>query len=552
MTFNEKEDRLATACNDQFARVFAIPANAEVPKPLFAPVPHQQPDPKYGVHPGPPAFVQNGRGLVTLTATDRAGWWDAETGKSVSNHAFLNERGLAGQAFSVTASTDGSYFVVSGFSGAQIWDVRTGKQIGSYLAHQNYVTSVAFCPDGRTVVTGGEDRRAGFWYVSDGEKMANPLVHQDGIELVSYSPNGRVLATAQSDGLVRVWSPPRDNPKNHNLLVDVGLTNARQTPDGRFVVATGAGWYPNVFRTLRVYEVETGKPASPLLDVGGLITEAAVSPDGSQVATGYSLAGNRAERIALKVEPDGKAGRLQLWSRTTGKRLFEPLPLPAEPRGLAYSLDATRLAVICNGGQILLVDPATGKVVRRLEHGDAIHTENIWPLVRFTPDGATFLSWGTNAMVRVWETATGRPRYPVLAHEGLVGDAVLSEDGRMLVTASWDKSVRVWNFQTGEPIAAPLRLPDWVYTACFSRDGNQVLSSCRNGSAILWDWRAGKIIRTFPHKDAVYTATFTHNERLDRHGQPRWNRMRLGSAHSETRHAIPGFRWECLVHPGYS
>ncbi len=513
LTFNEKEDRLATACNDQLARVFAIPGNEENPQPLFAPVPHQQPDPKYGVHPAPPAFVQGGRGLITVVEDRRAGWWDAETGSEVKSIPFQNERGIGGQAFLVSANANGSFFVVAGFSGAQIWDARQAKQVGTFLSHQNYVTSVAFNPDGRTVVTGGEDRRAGFWYLTDAEAMAGPLVHQDGVELVAYSPDGRVLATAQSDGLVRVWSPPRGNPRNLYLPVDVGLTSARLTPDGRYVVATGAGWWANVYRTLRVYEVETGRPASPLLDVGGLITEAAVSPDGGQVVTVCSFAGNREERTAMRVEPEGNVGRLEFWSRTTGERLFEEIPLPAEARGLAYSLDGTQLAAICTGGQILILDPATGKLVRRLEQGDAIPAENIWPSVRFTPNGAALLSWGTNGMVRVWDTATWLPRYPALVHEAICGDAVLSEDGTMLLTASWDKTVRVWNFETGQPLSAPLRHPDWVYTACFSRDGNSVLSSCRDGSALLWDWRTTKVLRTFLHKGAVYTATFTQNER---------------------------------------
>jgi WD40 repeat protein len=512
LTFNQREDRLATAGDDQLARVFAIPARPGKPEPLFSPVPHQQCN-YLGVRPVKPAFVDQGRGLITVTAKDRAGWWDAETGSVVDTVLFRNEAGHPGEVFLVSANVDGSFFVVAGFSGVQIWDARTGKRAGKFLAHQNYVTSVAFNPDGRTLVTGGEDRRAGLWSLASGEAAASPLMHQASLGLVAYSPDGRVVATAQSDGLVRVWAPPRGNPRNHYMHYDVALTSARLSSDGRFVLATGAGWWPNTFRSTRVYEVATGRPASPLLEVGGLITDAALSPDGRQVATLCSLAGTREERYAYKLDPEGKAGRLQIWSRQTGQPMLHPLPLPAEPRGVAYSPDGTLLAAICTGGQIAFVDPATGKVIRRLEHGNFVRGDNTWPSVRFTRDGANFLTWGCNSTVRVWETATGQPRYAPLLHQECCYDPVISADGRMLVTCSRDNTARVWDFQTGQPLSEPLRHPEWVFSACFSRDGDYVLTGCRDGAALLWDWRTGQIVRTFQHRDAVFSAAFTPDER---------------------------------------
>ncbi len=487
MTFNQKEDRLATAGDDHLVRVFAIAGHPSNPQPLFAPVPHRQSDPMYGTRPAKPAFIDQGRGLVTLTAQDRAGWWDAENGSAVDTFSFRNDAGIPQEAFLVSADADGSFLVVAGGGGAQLWDARTRKRIGKFLPHQNYVTSVAFSPDGRTLVTGGEDRRASFWYLASGEAAARPLAHQTSLAPVAYSPDGRVVATAQSDGLVRVWAPRRGNPRNRYMPYEVALTMARLSPDARYVMATGAGWWPNTFRATRVYEVATGRPASPLLDVGGLITDSAVSPDSQQVATVCSLGATREERYSNKLDPEGKAGRLQFWSRLGGRPICDALPLPSEPRGVAYNPDGSLLATICTGGQILLVDPAAAKVVRRLEHGDSFRGDTIWPSVRFTLDGTSFLTWGSNNKVRVWETATGKPRYEPLVHQASCYDPVISADGQMLVTCSRDSTARVWNFQTGQPLCEPLRHPDWVFSACFTRDGKYVLTACRDGAALLWD-----------------------------------------------------------------
>jgi WD40 repeat protein/Flp pilus assembly protein TadD len=513
MTFNPKEDRLAIASADLMARVFAVPGSPAGAHPLFPPVPHRQPDIRYEVGPAAPAFIDQGRGLITVTGLDRVGRWDAEKGDLVDTMLFRNDAGTPQHVYFVAAPGDGSRFVAAGFSGAQIWDAQNGRQVGKFLGHQNYVTAVAFCPDGRTVVTAGEDRRAGLWSLARGEATPSPLVHQASLRLAAYSSDGRVLATAQNDGLVRVWAPPGGNPRNHYLPYDGNLTFARLSPDGRHVVTSGAGWWPNTLRTARVYEVATGRPAGPLLEVGGLITNAALSPDGCHVATLCSLASTPEERNASEVVPEGKAGRLQIWSWQTGRPACDPVPLPAEPRGVAYSPDGMHLAAHCAGGQIVMIDPPTGKVIRRLRHGRSITADNTYPSVMFTRDGASFLTWGANETTQVWETATGKPRHAPLSHKSLCYGVDVSRNGRLLVTSSWDGTARVWDFQSGQPISEPLHHADWVFSACFTRDGNLVLTGCRDGTAQLWDWRKGQTLTAFQHKDAVFTAAFSPDER---------------------------------------
>src|SRR5262249_41049460 len=48
---------------------------------------------------------------------------------------------------------------------ARLWDSRTGKPIGPALRHRDEVRAVAFSPDGRSAVTGGDDDAARLWPV---------------------------------------------------------------------------------------------------------------------------------------------------------------------------------------------------------------------------------------------------------------------------------------------------------------------------------------------------------------------------------------------------
>src|SRR5262245_18911328 len=115
-----------------------------------------------------------------------------------------------------------------------------------------------------------------------------------------------------------------------------------------------------------VIDVATGRPVGATLEVDGLLTDAALSPDDRSAATVYSTASTNQERYAGFV-PEGRAGALRLWDWRTGKPLGEPLLLPSEPRSVSFSPDGRLVVVMCGGGQVLLIYASGGKVLHRLE-----------------------------------------------------------------------------------------------------------------------------------------------------------------------------------------
>jgi WD40 repeat protein/tetratricopeptide (TPR) repeat protein len=513
LAFSERGDRLATACLDGRARVFAVhgaSANA-----LFAPVPHEAEFPLAAVTPAvlhtrvAPVFVSGGRGLLTRDANGAVTWRDAETGKQIRPVAFTE-----GPAQTIAVAPDGKHFVVGGYGGARLWDAVAGGPVGAPLRNRNFTTEAMFLPDGTSLLTAGGDRTAQLWSVPDGQALGPPLVHQSILTRAACSADGRLLATAQADGLVRVWARPSGNAGDHRMPVESGTTFAKLSPDGRYAISTGAGWRREGTPGAYVYELATGRPAAPPLEGDGALTDAALSPDGRAAATLHSAASSDQQRFARLVEPEGRAGCLQLWDWREGKRRFAALPMPSEPRGVTFSPDGERVAVICGGGQVLVIDPATSQVTMRLEHGFERSSSNTYPGVRFTPDGHSLVSWGPDAAVKVWNTSTGELRYAPLRHDGLVQDAMPSADGGRLVTAGRDGAARVWELDTGKPASEPLRHPDWVFTARFSTAGRQVLTACRDGSARVWDWNSGRpVCPPLKHADEVFGAAFTPDGR---------------------------------------
>jgi WD40 repeat protein len=66
------------------------------------------------------------------------------------------------------------------------------------LGHADPVTSVAFSPDGRLVLTGSEDRTAKLWDIETGEELRTFAGHTKEITSVAFSPDGREVLTART------------------------------------------------------------------------------------------------------------------------------------------------------------------------------------------------------------------------------------------------------------------------------------------------------------------------------------------------------------------
>jgi eukaryotic-like serine/threonine-protein kinase len=106
---------------------------------------------------------------------------------------------------------------------AQLWDVKTGKPLHEPLQNQAQVTEVAFSPDGQTVLTGIGGPTFRFWDVKTGKPLHEPIKNQRGLGAVAFSPDGQTVLTS-SGSTVLLWTvppPAADEPERLRLSVEV-------------------------------------------------------------------------------------------------------------------------------------------------------------------------------------------------------------------------------------------------------------------------------------------------------------------------------------------
>jgi WD40 repeat protein len=166
-------------------------------------------------------------------------WWQVGTGPDA--HA------LWGATYAAALSTDGKFLVTGAMQGGNvsIWDNSTGQLLRTFAAHDVGISIVAFSPDGRWLLTAGQDSRIDPANV--GASMANlrhsiklwetntwqsrlslPFIGMTG-GFRGFSPDGLTL-TVSHGNLITLYTVPDGRPIK--TLTGGGTGTMRFSPDG--------------------------------------------------------------------------------------------------------------------------------------------------------------------------------------------------------------------------------------------------------------------------------------------------------------------------------
>jgi WD40 repeat protein/serine/threonine protein kinase/DNA-binding XRE family transcriptional regulator len=132
------------------------------------------------------AFAQNGRQIASGGNDHTARLWDVSTGRQTQ--VFSTTANLGAVALAPDSST-----LLTGGRELQLWDVQTGRELRTFDGHSAAIMSVAFGPDGQTVLSGSIDTSARLWDVATGSERRRFMGGGTPVYAVRYAPDGRTV-----------------------------------------------------------------------------------------------------------------------------------------------------------------------------------------------------------------------------------------------------------------------------------------------------------------------------------------------------------------------
>ena len=142
------------------------------------------------------------RALPRATAQEDSTRWELPEGAKLR----LGKGGISALAY----SPNGALLAVASSIGIWLYDAQTYQERASLTGHRDYVSSIAFSPDGKTLASGSRDETVCLWDVATRTLQQTLTGHRGSVNSVAFSPDGQTLASGSSDGspdgMVLLWA----------------------------------------------------------------------------------------------------------------------------------------------------------------------------------------------------------------------------------------------------------------------------------------------------------------------------------------------------------
>ncbi len=215
-----------------------------------------------------------------------------------------------------------------------MWDTETGSEITVYEIGQP-VTTLAFSPDGRWLLAGGQAGKAmlidvdganGSDGADGGDGRSLEGAFRGGVVDVDWHPAGSELAVVSLGGTNRYELPSGKLIAEHRVAG--GARGVAYSPDGSWF-ATGSGDFQFNFGEVIIWDTSTGTELAGL-NLGGPVESISVHPSGTVLAGfrttddlveigGAWLIPGPDDWIALACADTDAAIGAQTWNQLTGE-----------------------------------------------------------------------------------------------------------------------------------------------------------------------------------------------------------------------------------------
>jgi WD40 repeat protein len=365
---------------------------------------------------GPVAYHPDSQRFAVGTNLGEVLTFEARDGQEAE--IYRGHAGIAPQVRSLAYSPDGHWLVSGGGRSIRVWDVTRPQENG--WRRLDVPTNEALALDGTTLQTGGTDGTLRRWRMPSGEPLGHQHLVQGEINRLALA-RGCERSAASSGGEVVVWDWGAKRELCRQKVPAERLGVLALSADGRLLVAAYAG--DGFF--VRAWDVDSGKPVTPMPTLTKALVALTLSPDGRY------LAGRSDEGLIV-------------WEVSTARAVFRA----HDTIGLG------QLEFSGDGNFLAQMTPNSVRVWRTSGWTPVLTGQN-WGTklaLAFMPDSSRLIT-ASNEVV-LWDLVTGS-RSLVFPGQTSPVALMVTPDSSTIVGASHDGTIVTWEGKGERGASAP-------------------------------------------------------------------------------------------------
>ncbi len=388
-------------------------------------------------------------------------------------------RGHSG-VITAIASDESGRWLASGSADTTVcvWDLSTPAPPETLRGHTDRVTDLAFCADGSRLLSCSADGTVRLWNREPDDRLTVLRGHESFVYPVAFSGDGRRIVSGSWDGDLRVWDTVDGTciaviPTGEQWVASMAIA-----PDDSCIVTGHPGG------RMRVHDAATGVLIGTVdLPTPDTVNSLAFDPESSDLL----VRSVRWLRIIRRPAALGDGASAADWIlRSPIEVLMEDPWTERDESAVACAPARPHIAVARTDGPVVILDRESGREIHRLEPPEA--RRPCFSLA-FSPDGAWLAAGFGEGSILLMDTASGELIRTMTGHQAHVYALAFSPDGSRLASGSDDTSIRLWDPQRGTQVALLAGHDDYVFSLAFSPDGSMLASGSGDTTVRLWDTR---------------------------------------------------------------
>ena len=365
-----------------------------------------------------------------------------------------------------------------------------GNSVQTLEGHEDFVSAIAFSPDGKFLATGSWDARVRLWDRATGALHTTLQGHGERVHGIAFSRKGQLASASSRDRTVRLWEPVTGVTSR---ILDIKTLDTKDDID----ISLPISFLPNGDlvvqdrdRSVGIWNRQNDSFFDFLLPAFTILRLLAVSSQG---------------RLALQAyREDSNENEILLYNSTTGATQTLDVGSPAETCAAAFSLEG-KLALGFYDGTIEIRDSAKGSYEKLEGHSKMIGA------LSFSPDGKFLVSGSEDKTLRLWELST-QTQSLIGTHSWGVNSVAFSPDGKQIASICAGSTVQIW----GPFYRATIDVQEDNHEICrilFSPGGDQIACISFSDDKIrLYDTATETLQFTLVgHSDEVLEFQYSHD-----------------------------------------